>query len=76
MPEPEPDWISDPLAGYEPGQLNELETWWAERQKALELAGYMLRPRYHPDWKPSWIGNKKHFLDCEDGQPQRVSICT
>ncbi|KAI0245370.1 kinase-like domain-containing protein [Lactifluus subvellereus] len=71
MSEPPIDWISDPLAGYEPGELTESEIWWAERQKALEQAGYMLRPRYQPDWKPSWVGTNKFFLRCEDGQPQR-----
>jgi hypothetical protein len=73
---PEPDWISNPLTGYKRGQLNELETWWVERQKALELAGYMLRPRYHKDWKPSWTGTNKSFLRCEDGQPLGVSVYT
>nr|VWP00764.1 Mitogen-activated protein kinase (EC [Ganoderma boninense] len=28
----------------------------------------MLRPRYHPDWKPSWTGTKKDPEYCEDGQ--------
>jgi hypothetical protein len=74
MSEPAENWVTNPLAGYEPGQLGEMETWWVERQKALELAGYMLRPRYRPDWKPSWIGTNKNFLGCEDGQPQSVSI--
>ena len=73
MSEPADDWISNPSAGFKQGQLGELETWWAERQKALEDAGYMLRPRYHKDWKPSWIGTKKYYLNCEDGQPRRVS---
>jgi hypothetical protein len=74
MSEPADDWISNPLAGYQRGQLNELEKWWAERQKALEDAGYMLRPRYRPGWKPSWIGTKKYFMKCEDRQPQRVRV--
>ena len=79
MSEPADDWISNPLKGREghvPGQLRELEKWWVERQKALELAGYMLRPRYHPDWKPSWIGTKKDISDCEDGQCKWVSVYT
>ncbi len=55
-------------------ELSERETWWATRQGALERAGYMLRPRYRPDWKPSWVGTKKHHLDCEDGRTRAVSI--
>ncbi|KAM5533192.1 hypothetical protein V8D89_013148 [Ganoderma adspersum] len=27
----------------------------------------MLRPRYHPDWKPSWAGTKKYYEDSGDG---------
>jgi len=56
------------------GQLGENEKWWAERQKTLEQAGYMLRPRYHPDRKFSWVGTDKSFSDLEDGEPQRVSM--
>ncbi|KAF8263952.1 hypothetical protein EI94DRAFT_1739590, partial [Lactarius quietus] len=29
---------------------HELETWWVERQVALEAVGYMLRPRYRHGW--------------------------
>ena len=61
MSEPAEDWISNPLEGHEPGELGDMEKWWVERQKALELAGYMLRPRYHPDWKPSWTGTGKYL---------------
>lgn len=28
----------------------------------------MLRPRYHPDWNPSWAGAKKYSEDLEDAQ--------
>jgi hypothetical protein len=56
------------------GELDENEKWWAERQKALEQAGYMLRPRYHSERKFSWAGTDKSYLDFEDGQPQAVSV--
>jgi len=55
------------------GELGENEKWWAERQKPLEQAGYMLRPRYHSDRKFSWAGTDKSYLEFEDGQPQVVS---
>ena len=42
--------------------------------ESLEKAGYMLRPRYHSDRKPSWAGTDKFYLDFEDGQQQKVSI--
>ena len=58
------------------GKLEDLwdgESWWAERQEALERAGYMLRPRYRPDWKPSWPGTNKPYDYFEDGQIMDVS---
>jgi hypothetical protein len=39
----------------------------------LERVGYMLRRRYRPGWKPSWVGTKKIFIEVEDGQAQLVS---
>jgi hypothetical protein len=52
----------------EPGAIGPNETWWVERQEALEQAGYMLRPRYRPGWKPSWTGTDKYHSEFEDGQ--------
>ena len=42
------------------------EIFWKERYFFLEGRGYTLRPRYHPDWKPSWIGTDRHPMFCED----------
>ncbi|KAI0244942.1 kinase-like domain-containing protein, partial [Lactifluus subvellereus] len=52
-----------------------LETWWVEHQQALEAAGYMLRPRYRPGWKPSWVGTNKSYFDVEDGQSKALRLC-
>ena len=60
--------------GMQAGGLSRIEKQWTNRQKALEEAGYMLRPRYHPEWQPSWTNTDKFFLDAEDGQAQAVSI--
>ncbi|KAI0044020.1 hypothetical protein FA95DRAFT_1497799 [Auriscalpium vulgare] len=38
----------------DPGHRWHHERKWAQHQKALETAGYMLRPRYHLDRKFSW----------------------
>ncbi len=67
------DFLEDEPPGSQPGDLDEHETWWAERQEALEVAGYMLRSRYRPGWIPSWRGTDKFYLDVEDGQSTRVS---
>jgi len=48
--------------------LSQGEAFWRDHQKWLEDCGYMLRARYHSDWKPSWVGTKKPWLACEDAQ--------
>ena len=42
------------------------EVFWRDHQPWLEQKGYMLRPRFHPDWRPSWLNTKKDPLSCED----------
>ena len=59
--------------GRKPGDLDKDEAWWAERQEALEAAGYMLRARYRPGWIPSWRGTNQLYFNLEDGLPQSVS---
>jgi len=59
-----------------PGEITAAETWWVERQEALEQAGYMLRPRFRPGWKPSWAGTRKYYGDFEDGQTLLVRVDT
>jgi len=68
------EFLDNPRPGRRPGDLGKHEEWWVERQQALEQAGYMLRPRYRPGWKPSWAGTNKFYLDFEDGQPLIVSV--
>lgn len=51
-----------------------IETAWRAKQKFLERKGYMLRPRYHPSWKPSWEGTSKEKTLCEDSIPLPVRI--
>jgi hypothetical protein len=68
------DRLDNHTLGRELGDIDPVETWWVERQEALEQAGYMLRPRYRPGWKPSWAGTKKEYFRCEDGQKKYVSI--
>lgn len=58
----------------EPGALSEPEIFWRDHQLWLEEHGYMLRPRYRPDWVPSWKGSRKQWQRCEDGQSPKVSL--
>jgi hypothetical protein len=68
------DFLDNPIPGRKPGDLGEDEKWWVERQEALERAGYLLRSRYRPGWKPSWAADtKKFYFDFEDGKYIRVS---
>ncbi|KAF4622397.1 hypothetical protein D9613_009144 [Agrocybe pediades] len=45
------------------------ETWWRDQYDWLLQQGYKLRPRYAPDWKPSWAGTGESNFDFEDGCP-------
>ncbi|KAI0709588.1 kinase-like domain-containing protein [Cerioporus squamosus] len=51
----------------ERGLLTEGEIFWRERYDWLRQSGYELRPRYRPDWTPSWTGTNKLIISCEDG---------
>lgn len=67
----QPAFLENPVVWH--GEISGPETWWVARQEALEHAGYMLRPRYRPGWKPSWVGTDKDAFDSEDGQSHSVS---
>ncbi|KAH0588524.1 hypothetical protein J132_08350 [Termitomyces sp. J132] len=49
-------------------ELLPCEVFWRDQYELLEEYGYTLRARYHPNWKPSWIGTSKRSDECEDGQ--------
>ena len=53
---------------YDPCVLLEVEHYWRDRSLWLKERGYTLRPRYSPDWKPSWVGSSKRRIDCEDSR--------
>ncbi|TBU39410.1 kinase-like domain-containing protein [Dichomitus squalens] len=42
------------------------EIYWKDRYFFLDGCGYTLRPRYHPEWRPSWIGTNRDPMFCED----------
>ncbi|EJD37665.1 hypothetical protein AURDEDRAFT_73048 [Auricularia subglabra TFB-10046 SS5] len=50
-----------------PFALTEQELFWRDVQPFLLDRGYSLRPRYAPDWKPSWAGTNINPRFCEDG---------
>ncbi|KAJ6554572.1 kinase-like domain-containing protein [Mycena capillaripes] len=46
--------------------LFEDEEFWVDMQPFLLAQGYQLRPRYHPDWIPSWTLRTKFSGEYED----------
>jgi hypothetical protein len=66
-----------------PGHLVTTEFFWRDHYTWLKERGYTLRPRYAPDWVPSWEQQEagrsppaKPFYRCEDGQMSAVCIHT
>lgn len=57
---------------HTPGAITLTERFWCQHQPWLEKQGYMLRPRYRPDWVPSWKGTDRDPFWCEDGAQQWV----
>ncbi len=48
------------------------ECFWQKRQLYLQQHGYLLRPRYNPSWKPSWLGTNLDPSFCEDSAASLV----
>ncbi|CDO77759.1 hypothetical protein BN946_scf184993.g22 [Trametes cinnabarina] len=46
--------------------LSSMELFWQARYRYLSDHGYLLRPRYSPEWKPSWMGTMRDPTFCED----------
>lgn len=62
------------LGRHLPEELDPREIWWRDRYEQLNARGYLLRPRYSPEWVPSWKLSKRNWADCEDGQRLEVRI--
>ncbi|KAJ3528522.1 hypothetical protein NMY22_g9377 [Coprinellus aureogranulatus] len=52
-------------------ERKEHEKYWIAQYEWLAAAGYRLRSRYSPNWKPSWVGLNVNPLLFEDAQPGR-----
>ena len=59
---------------WDSAALKPHEIFWKNKQKWLEEKGYRLRPRYAPEWVPSWQSSGKDPKLCEDGLASIVSI--
>ena len=46
----------------------EFELFWVKHYTWLEERGYRLRPRYKPDWSPSWWVTETPADEAEDGR--------
>lgn len=49
-------------------RLYSVEIYWRDHYFWFKEHGYLLRPRYHPEWVASWKGSKQNRLDFEDAQ--------
>ncbi|KAG6809006.1 hypothetical protein H0H92_002018 [Tricholoma furcatifolium] len=47
------------------GKLHKSEMFWRKHCEYLGRCGYTLRPRYQPDWRPSWLENPETVYYCE-----------
>ncbi|KAG6901306.1 hypothetical protein C0995_013876 [Termitomyces sp. Mi166 len=59
--------VDRPGVDGEGGELVPADLFWRKHCTYLKDHGYILRPRYQPDWRPSWLDNSKDWTDCEDG---------
>lgn len=50
----------------QPDKRSQAEERWVSFQPYLLSKGYRLRPRYQPDWTPSWRNTTAKPLECED----------
>ncbi|KAJ3776850.1 hypothetical protein FB446DRAFT_784762 [Lentinula raphanica] len=49
-------------------RLFDYEIFWRDHYEWLKCKGYLLRPRYHPNWVPSWLGSTRSPLSFEDSR--------
>lgn len=64
-PVSQPQLLQPRSRNFNPAKLFASERYWRDHQPWLELKGYMLRPRYHPDWAPTFTVDD--FWKYEDG---------
>ena len=58
---------------FRPEELDLREIWWRERYHRLKARGYLLRPRYSPEWVPPWTVSGADLGRCEDAK--RIRVC-
>ena len=61
-------------AVYYPPTLSPSEKLWREHYNFLNHRGYILRPRYQPNWTPTLLGNGRHYHSGEDHIMQIVGV--
>lgn len=58
-------------------KLSDYEARWRDKYHFLRSKGYVLRPRYNPQWVPSWLDGDILCYRAEDSitLPVRILIC-
>ncbi|KAH7907466.1 hypothetical protein BJ138DRAFT_1129149 [Hygrophoropsis aurantiaca] len=59
---------------FTPEILGDGELWWRDHYQWLEGCGYSLRPRYHPNWSPSWKSDRERETSEDSVRPLRSHI--
>lgn len=57
-------------------RLYDFEYFWRDHYHWLKEQGYLLRPRYHPEWVASWKDKQKSWRFFEDAQTHKVMYRT
>ncbi|KIJ18443.1 hypothetical protein PAXINDRAFT_97248 [Paxillus involutus ATCC 200175] len=55
-----------------PEELDSREVWWRNQFEWLKARGYLLRPRYSPEWVASWKNSDKRWFRSEDSRNLEV----
>ncbi|KAF5384218.1 hypothetical protein D9615_003107 [Tricholomella constricta] len=58
------------------GKRRTREIFWVQLQPFLYSRGYNLRPRYHPDWLPSWRNHTKPIQTLDEFEDSLAHIGT
>jgi len=56
------------------GRLFKAELFWRDHQPWLKECGYLLRPRYDPDWVASWKGGSGNWGEAEDALVGNIRV--
>lgn len=57
-------YLAEHRTAMKEGRLMQHEIFWRDHYDWLKEKGYVLSPRYSPQWEPSWINTDKDWSEC------------